>query len=158
MCHHAGFWWGERGGGNSLAAWERAATAVVEGSSLGCAVRVVFSPYLYRCCSCFPSVCCSVKLPLSRPTGFCLFLSILLHTPAGGGAAAWCFCCRPQPNQNNDTALEQAAQGSCGVSFSADIQDPPGRGPVQPALGDLALTEELGLDDPQRSLPTPAIL
>jgi len=33
-----------------------------------------------------PFVCCSVKLPLSRPTSFCLFLSILLPTPAGGGA------------------------------------------------------------------------
>jgi len=47
-----------------------------------------------------PLVCCSAKLPLSRLTGFCLFLSILLHTPAGGGAAAWRFFCRPQPNHN----------------------------------------------------------
>jgi len=45
----------------------------------------------------FPSVCCSVKLPLSRPTSFCLFLFIVLRMPAGGGAAAWCFCCRRQP-------------------------------------------------------------
>ena len=37
-----------------------------------------------------------------------------------------------------DGALEQAAQGGCGVSFSGDIQAPPGRGPVQPALGDPA--------------------
>ena len=29
-------------------------------------------------------------------------------------------------------------RGGCGVSFSGDIQDPPGRGPVQPALGDPA--------------------
>ena len=35
-----------------------------------------------------------------------------------------------------DGALEQAAQGGCGVSFSGDIQDPPGQGPVQPAVGD----------------------
>ena len=35
-------------------------------------------------------------------------------------------------------ALEQAAQGGCGVSFSGDTQDPPGRGPVQPAVGDPA--------------------
>ena len=48
-----------------------------------------------------PFVCCSVKLPLSRPTSFCLFLSILLHTPAGGGAAAWRFCCPPQPDYNS---------------------------------------------------------
>jgi len=34
--------------------------------------------------------------------------------------------------------LEQAAQGGCGVSFSGDIQDPPGQGPAQPAVGDPA--------------------
>ena len=37
-----------------------------------------------------------------------------------------------------DGALAQAAQGGCGVSFSGDTQDPPGQGPVQPALGDPA--------------------
>ena len=37
-----------------------------------------------------------------------------------------------------DGALEQAAQGGGGVSFSGDIEDPPGRGAVQPALGDPA--------------------
>jgi len=37
-----------------------------------------------------------------------------------------------------DGALEQAAQGGCGVSFSGDIQDPPRQGPVHPALGDPA--------------------
>jgi len=56
-----------------------------------------------------------------------------------------------------DGALEQAAQGGCGVCFSGDIQDPPGQGPVQPAVGDPAWAG-VGLDDPQRSLPTPTIL
>jgi len=37
-----------------------------------------------------------------------------------------------------DGALEQAAQGGCGLSFSGDIQDPPGQGPVQPTVGDPA--------------------
>ena len=37
-----------------------------------------------------------------------------------------------------DGALEQAAQGGCGVFFSGDIQDPPGLGPVLPAVGDPA--------------------
>jgi len=41
-------------------------------------------------------------------------------------------------------ALKQAAQGGCGVSFSGDIQDPPERGPAQPAVGDSALAG--GLD------------
>ena len=35
-----------------------------------------------------------------------------------------------------DGALAQAAQGCCGVSFSGDIQDLPGQGPLQPAVGD----------------------
>jgi len=48
-----------------------------------------------------PFVCCSVKLPLSRPTSFCLFLSIL-RTPVGGGVATWRFCCWPQPNHDRD--------------------------------------------------------
>jgi len=43
-----------------------------------------------------------------------------------------------------DGALEQAAQGGCGVSFSGDIQDLPGQGPLQPTVGDPALAG--GLD------------
>jgi len=37
-----------------------------------------------------------------------------------------------------DGALAQAAQGGCGVSFSGDIPNPPGQGPVQPTVGDPA--------------------
>ena len=44
----------------------------------------------------------------------------------------------------DDGALEQAAQGGGGVSFSGDIQDPPGQGPLQPAVGHPALAG--GLD------------
>jgi len=41
-------------------------------------------------------------------------------------------------SSEGDGALAQAAQGGCGVSFSGDIPDPPGRGAEQPALGDPA--------------------
>ena len=43
-----------------------------------------------------------------------------------------------------DGALEQAAQRGCGVSFAGDIENPPGRGPVQLDLGDPASAR--GLD------------
>ena len=43
-----------------------------------------------------------------------------------------------------DGALEQVTQGGCGVSFSRDVQDPPGQGPVQPVVGNPALAR--GLD------------
>jgi len=46
----------------------------------------------------------------------------------------------------SDRALEQAAQESCGFSFSGDIQDPPGHLPVQPPVGSL-LCKGVGLDD-----------
>jgi len=47
-------------------------------------------------------------------------------------------------HSEGDRALEQAAQGGCGVSFSGDIQDPPEQGPLQPTVGDPAWTG--GLD------------
>ena len=49
-----------------------------------------------------------------------------------------------QAPSEGDGALAQAAQGGCGVSLSGYIQDPPGQGPVQLAVGDPALAG--GLD------------
>ena len=48
-----------------------------------------------------------------------------------------------------DRALEQAAQGCCGVSFSGDSQDPPECGPVQPALSDPALAGAWAGESPE---------
>jgi len=45
-----------------------------------------------------------------------------------------------------DGALEQVAQRGYGVSFSGEVQDPPGCLPVQPGLGSL-LCRAVGLDD-----------
>jgi len=83
-------------GGNSLTARERVAPVVFGRATLWLVWFV--SCFLLFCIVIVPvpSVCCSVKLPLSRPTCFCLFLSILLRTLAGEGAAASRFCCRWQ--------------------------------------------------------------
>jgi len=106
MCCHAGFRWGGAARRElTCGLWGRGAGPVRESGCLGRAVRCcvfsLFVPLLFL----FPSVCCSVKLPLSRPTGFCLFLSILLRTPVGGGAAAWRFCCRLQPKPRHARSL-----------------------------------------------------
>jgi len=45
-------------------------------------------------------------------------------------------------HSEGDRALEQAAQGGCGVSCPGDIQDLPGQHPVQPAVGDPASAEQ----------------
>jgi len=73
---------GELGGKNSLAVgssrrwlW-RAALWVVR--------FVLCIPLICIVVVAVPFVCCSVKLPLSRPTSFCLFLSILLRPPGRG--------------------------------------------------------------------------
>jgi len=47
-------------------------------------------------------------------------------------------------HSEDDGALEQAAQRGWGILFSGDIQNLPGRGPVQPAVDDPALAG--GLD------------
>ena len=60
-------------------------------------------------------------------------------------------------HNKGDGALEQVAQGGCGFSFSADIQDPPECLPVQPVVGGL-LCSGVGLSDLWRSLPTLTIL
>ena len=57
-----------------------------------------------------------------------------------------------------DRVFAQAAQRPYGVSFSGDIQNLHEHRPVQPALGEPALAVWGGLDDLQRSLPTPTIL
>jgi len=87
---------GELGGGNSLAAQEGTAAVRSERAVVFCGF-VLCNPLFCIVVVAVPLVCCSVKLPLSLPTSFCLFLSILLRTPAVGGAAAWRFCRRLQP-------------------------------------------------------------
>ena len=96
MCRHAGFWLGELGGGKESrprSVWQQRAVRAAL-----CVLLFVLCILICIVVVTVPFVSCSVKLPLSRPTSFCLFLSILLHTPAGGGAAAWPLCCWLQPN------------------------------------------------------------
>jgi len=93
MCRHAGFRWGGRAAGTHSRVGSVRRRCGPRERVCFCRVFSLSVSLLFL----FPSVCCSVKMPLSRPTSFSLFLSILLRTPAGGGAAAWRFCCRQQP-------------------------------------------------------------
>jgi len=74
---------GGRRGGNSLAAWEGSAAVRSESAVLFCRF-VLYIPLFCIVVVTVPSVCCSVKLPLSLPTSFCLFS---FHSPPrpGGG-------------------------------------------------------------------------
>jgi len=96
-------------GGGELGGRELAgelAASVMEGGSVGHAICVVFSSLSVSLLFLFPLFAVLLNCPYPDPPVFCLFLSILLHTPARGGAAAWRFCCWPQPNHNNnDTFL-----------------------------------------------------
>ena len=85
----------ELGGRNSLVAQEGAAPVWSMRAALW-VVRFVLC-FLLICIFVVPVpfVYCSVKLPLSRPTSFCLFLSILLRTPAERGAVKLLAAAKP---------------------------------------------------------------
>jgi len=104
MCRHAGFrlggGWGELGWGKGLAAQELVVAAVGESGSVhSCCLFCVFSLSVSLSLL-FPLFAVLLNGPFPDPPAFCLFLSILLRTPEGRGAAAWRFCYWPQPNYN----------------------------------------------------------
>jgi len=87
---------GELRGGNSL---------VARGGGRGgrlsvlCSLCCVFSLSVSLLLL-FPLFAVLLNCPYPDPPVFCLFLFILLHTPARGGAAMLHFCFLPQLNQN----------------------------------------------------------
>jgi len=95
VCRHAGFPWG------GAARQELTRDSGVGGGGCGgrlsglCGLCWIFSlsvSLLFLS----PLFAVLLNCPYPDPPVFCLFLSILLHTPAGGGAASWRFCCRLQ--------------------------------------------------------------
>ena len=97
MWCHAGFWWGRMAWGNWLAAGERMAPVLSSRESL-----CEFVSYFLLICIVVvpvPSVCCSVKLPLSRPTSF---LPVSFHSPLrrGEGWLRGAFVAGGSWNQN----------------------------------------------------------
>ena len=52
----------------------------------------------------FPLFAVLLNCPYPDPPVSACFFSILFRTPAGGGAAAWRFCCLPQLNCNTLTS------------------------------------------------------
>jgi len=88
---HAGFWLGAAGQ-RELTRGSGARSGGGSGERLCCAVCFVLCILLICIVVvAVPFVCCSLKLPLSRPTSFCLFLSILLAPWRGEGQLRGAF-------------------------------------------------------------------
>jgi len=69
-----GSYWGELGGGKSVVALEHAGHQAVR-VALCISLFVLYILIISITVIIVPFVCCSVKLPLSQPTSFCLFVS-----------------------------------------------------------------------------------
>jgi len=83
MCPHAGFWVGGAGEGKLIMAQECSGHQMVT-VALSVSPFVLYILLIRTVAVAVPFICCSVKLPLSQPMSFSLFLSILLPTPVGG--------------------------------------------------------------------------
>ena len=93
-------------GGNSLAVWEGAAP-VLFGKAAVWVVRfvVVFSPYLYRCCSCFPLFAVLLNCPYpDAPVSACFF-SFSSACRWGEGRLCGAFVAGGSRNQNTLTHI-----------------------------------------------------
>jgi len=90
-----------RRGGNSLAVRELV-VAVVEGGSPDCAVCVGFSPYLYRCCYCFPSFAVLLNCPYPDPLVSACFFPFSSAPRRGEGQPRGAFVAGCSRNQNTD--------------------------------------------------------
>jgi len=116
-----GFRWGGWHVRNSLAAWGGAAPVLFRREAVW-VMRfvVVFSPYLYHCCSCFPLFAVLLNCPYPDPP-VSASLFILVLTPAGGGVAVWRFCCRRQPKpkqfDNSSKAIDCSLVHTFGGEF-----------------------------------------
>jgi len=99
MCRHAAFRWG--GAGQRELTRGSGARGGSPGQQLSglCGLCCVYSLSVSLLLL-FPLFAVLLNCPYPDPPVFCLFLSILLCTLAGGGAATWRFCCQPQPNHN----------------------------------------------------------
>ena len=101
-CRHAGFRWGgavrrelTRGSGAC------GAGAVWESGS----VFVVFSPYLYRCCSCFPLCAVLLNCPYPDPPVSACFFSFSSTRRRGEGRPRGAFVAGSSRNQNTTLSL-----------------------------------------------------
>ena len=108
MCRHAGFLWGGGSGAVGTHSWFGRAQRWLGPRERFCSAGLfcVF-PFFCIFVVTVPFVCCSVKLPLSRPT---TFLPVSFHSPPppeGEGAATWQFFCRlqPKPKHGHVTAI-----------------------------------------------------
>jgi len=101
MCRHAGFQWGELAGGKAVVAQENVEHQVVRVAlCISQFVLYILLISIIVVIVCF--VCCSVKLPLTRPTNFAFFFRF--SSPPSGGEGRQsnrvALCCGPWSNYN----------------------------------------------------------
>ena len=108
---------GGQRGGNSLAAW-RGTAPVLFGRAAVWVVRfvVVFSPYLYRCCSCFPLFAVLLNCPYPDPPVSAFFFPFSSTRRRGrGGRVAFLFAGGSR-NRNIKLAPRRGAGITAGLS------------------------------------------
>ena len=106
---------GALGSGKAVAARERTGHRVVR-AALCILLFVLYILLISIVVVTVHFIFCSVKLPLSRPTSFCLFLSILLPTPATGGAIE-----RPRGPVASHRLNHNNCEVTCMLGFTSKI-------------------------------------
>jgi len=91
---------GERDGGNSLVAWERAAAVVVESSSVVRSVLLCVFPLSVLLFLLFPLFVVLLNCPYPDPPVSACFFPLSSAARRGEGRPHGAFCCWPQPNHN----------------------------------------------------------
>jgi len=115
--YHVTSRWVPGGGGGTAGTHSHGSGACGAGvvRESGC-VFVVFSPYLYRCCSCFPLFAVLLNCPYPDPPVAAFFFSFSSARRQGEGRPRGAFVAGSSRNQNIKLAPKRGAGITAGLS------------------------------------------